>query len=89
MHEHKRVDRKTDDGPRFGPGFPERGTRRDRYDRFGGTPPSRGGGRGRDRGRQGGFGPGFGPGFGGGFGGGFGPGFGPRMFGRGVKRGPR
>ena len=75
MHGHKRFDPTTDDGPRFGPGFPARGDRGDRYDRFGGAPRTRGGGRGRGHGRRGGFGPGFGPEFG------------PPMFGRGPKRG--
>ncbi len=76
MHGHKRFDPTTDDGPRFGPGFPSRDEHGDRHDRFGGgTPRGRGDGRGRGRGRRGGFGPGFGPEFG------------PPMFGRGPKRG--
>jgi DNA-binding PadR family transcriptional regulator len=83
MHEHRRFDSTTTEGPRFGPGFPERGGREDRYDRFGDALRGRAGGRGKGRGNRGGFGPGFGPGFGGGFG----AGFGPPMFGRGPKRG--
>ena len=75
MHGHKRSDSTTADGPQFGPGFPDRGGRDDRYDRFGGAPRTRGGGRGKGRGRRREFGPGFGPGFG------------PPMFGRGPKRG--
>ncbi len=80
MHGYKRFDTTTDDR-QGGPGFPDRGGRADRYDRFGGTQRGRGGGRGRGRGRPDGFGPGFGRH------GGFGPGFGPPMFGRGPKRG--
>ena len=85
MHTHKRFNATTDptgdDPGRRGPGFPDRGGRGDRFDRFGGTQRSRGGGRGRGRGRPDGFGPDFGRH------GGFGPAFGPPMFGRGRKRG--
>jgi DNA-binding PadR family transcriptional regulator len=62
----------TDTDRQTGPGFPGR---RDRYDRFGGAPRGRSGGRGR--GREDAFG----------FGGGRHGGFGPPMFGRGPKRG--
>ncbi len=74
-HGHKHFN-ETDAGEQAGPGFPGR---RDRYDRFGGAPRGRGGGRGR--GRDDAFG------VGGGRHGAFGPGFGPPMFGRGPKRG--
>ncbi len=79
MHGHRRFDQ-TEEGPRFGPGFPPRG---DRYDRLGDVTRGRGGGRGRGRGRDrpDGFGPGFGRH------GEFGPGFGGPMFGRGAKVG--
>ncbi len=74
MYGHKRFD-DTNAGPEGGPGFPGR---RDRYDRLGGAPRGRVGGRGR--GWEDAFG------FGGGRHGAFGPGFGPPMFGRGLKR---
>ena len=76
MHTHKRFNATTDptgdDPGRRGPGFPDRGGRGDRFDRFGGTQRGRGGGRGRGRrtsptgsvptsGATEGFGPGFGP----------------------------
>jgi len=74
MYGHKRFD-DTNAGPEGGPGFLGR---RDRYDRLGGAPRGRVGGRGR--GWEDAFG------FGGGRHGAFGPGFGPPMFGRGLKR---
>ncbi len=74
MYGHKRFD-DTNASPEGGPGFPGR---RDRYDRLGGAPRGRVGGRGR--GWEDAFG------FGGGRHGAFGPGFGPPMFGRGLKR---
>ena len=79
MHGHHRHE-ETIEGPRFGPGGPDRGRRSGRPgqdDRFGGPQRGRSGGRGKGRGRPDGLGRH----------GGFGPGFGPPMFGRGPKRG--
>ena len=75
MHGHNRFD-DTNASPEGGPGFPGR---RDRYDRLGGAPRGRVGGRGR------GWDDAFG--LGGGRHGAFGAGFGPPMFGRGPRRG--
>ena len=57
MHGHRRFEEVLGDGPRFGPGTPQRGGR---YDRLGEASGGRGGGRGKGRGRPDGFGLGYG-----------------------------